>query len=218
MHRRRSTRGISTAEILVGSALALMAIASMFSVFRAQTSAMAVQSAYAQSQNVTRTLMDLITRELRMAAYDPTDLAIPTTVGSCPGMNSGIMQARADLLQFRQDLNGDGDVADAGETVTYDFASGQIRRQDGNGEAVVIADGVPDNGFRFRYYDANQPPIELAPAGSPAELSQNQRNCVAKIMVTARADIPNPDPRVEQPLHSVARSEIAIRNLSLQNF
>ena len=218
--RRRSTRGITTAEILVGSALSLMALGSMYSFFLGQTRAMAVQAAYSQSQNITRTLIDLITRELRMAAYDPTDLAIPTTTGSCPGMNSGIMDARTDLLQFRQDLNGDGDVSDSGETITYDFVEGRIRRKEGDAEAVVIVDGVPTGGFRFRYYDGSRPPIELAPSGSPAALSENQRNCVARVRVVAHAEVEpaNVSTDQAQTVESAAETRIAIRNLSLANF
>lgn len=218
--RRKSTRGISIAELLVGSALSLMAIGSMYSFFHAQTRAMAVQSAYDESQNVTRTLIDLMTRELRMAGYDPSGLAVPTTVGSCPGLDAAIVQARTDLLQFRQDLNGDGDVLDAGETVTYDVSGHQIRRRDGAAEPVAIVDGVPSGGFGFRYWDGSTPPIELTPSGSPAELTQNQRNCVARVGITAHANIQPTVSNVSagEVMDAAAHSRIAIRNLSLANF
>jgi len=198
--RRRSTRGISTAEILVGSALSLMALGSMYSFFLGQTRAMAVQAAYSQSQNVTRTLIDLMTRELRMAAYDPTDLAIPTTVGSCPGMNSGIMDARTDLLQFRQDLNGDGDVSDSGETITYDFVEGRIRRKEGDAEAVVIVDGVPEGGFRFRYYDGSRPrSARTSATASPGCASSPTPRSSPRTSARTRRRRSNPPPRPGSP-------------------
>lgn len=215
---RRGQRGITTAEVLVGAALTLMLMTAMFSTFQVQTRSFATQSAYSQSQNVTRTMIDLMTREMRMIAYDPTGLALPVTAGSCPGVKLGILDARTDRVQFRQDLSGDGDVADASETITYSLSDGAIWRQDGNDASILLVDGVTADGLELRYFDGVNPPNELVPSGTPAVLSQNQRNCVAKIMVTARAEIPNPDPRVDEPLHSVARSEIAIRNLSLQNF
>ena len=51
MHR--SERGISTAEVLVGSALSLMALAAIYSFHLAQMRAIAAQNAYADSQTVT---------------------------------------------------------------------------------------------------------------------------------------------------------------------
>ena len=213
--RRARSRGLTTMDVLVGSTLSILALGTTHGAFVAQTRAFQSQSTYSQSQNVTRTAIDLMTRELRMAAYDPSGAAIPLTTGSCPAIKSGIMEASATRLKFRQDLNGDGDVSDTGETVTYDLSEGNLRRQDGSATAVVVASDLPSNGLSFRYFDIAH--VELVPSGS---LTQNQRNCVAKVMVTLRANVTAAHAGAgHAPTHTaVAESEVAIRNLSLINF
>jgi Tfp pilus assembly protein PilW len=64
---RRSERGVSLAEVLVGSALTLIIVGGVYGFYSAQTQALASQRAYARSQDVTRTVIDLLGRELRMA-------------------------------------------------------------------------------------------------------------------------------------------------------
>jgi hypothetical protein len=56
------------------------------------------------------------------------------------------------------------------------------------------------------------------PSGSPPSLSQAQRDCVAKIRLTVRSSVDNPNPQVSAPLESQGQAEIAIRNRSLSNF
>jgi len=211
---RARSRGFSTMDVLIGGALSLIAISTAQSAFVTQTRALETQSAYSQSQNTTRTVLDLITRELRMAAYDPSGLAIPLTTGSCPAVKLGIMEATGTRLKFRQDLNGDGDVSDSGETVTYDLSEGNIRRQDGAATPVVLVNDVPQNGLAFRYFDTAH-----AELGS-GTLTQNQRNCVAKVMITVRATTTAAHAEAgHAAVHtSIAESEVAIRNLSLINF
>jgi len=86
--RRRSEGGFTLAEVLVGTALTLMIAGGVYSFYAAQTQALASQRAYARSQDVTRTVIDLLGRELRMATYDPSGAAITTSPagGSCPGV------------------------------------------------------------------------------------------------------------------------------------
>lgn len=216
---RRHSRGVSTAEVLVGSALSLVTLAVLCSFFQAQERAQAAQSTYNQSQVVTRSVIDLLSRELRMATYDPTGAALPTAPGpSCPGVKQGIVEATATRLHFRQDLDGDGALTTAGEDLLYDVSGTQLRRQDGAGAPVPLVDGVAANGLQMQYFDGSNPPVELLPAGTPASLTAAQRNCVAKVRVTITASLPGPDPANPTPRTARAESEIAIRNRSLASF
>lgn len=212
--RRRRSRGISTMELLVGSTLSMVVLGAMHSAFRFQSRSFAAQSTYSQSQNVTRTVIDLMTREIRMAAYDPSDTAMPSS--PCTVGKQGILEATPTRLRFRQDFNGDGDVADDSETVTYELLAGDITRQDRDHVPVVLASGVGDDGLTFRYFDINH--TELVP--SLGGLSSSQRDCVTKVSILAHADIEvsgsNATDGASYP--SVAESEVAIRNLSLINF
>src|SRR5205814_9632599 len=130
--------GFSTTEALAGIVVTLVLVGAIYSAQRAQTKAMAAQTVYSDTQNATRTVLDTMARELRMASFDPTGSINPAlgalTVApgpNCPGTRQGIVQATATRVRFKQDLNGDGAINGAGEDVTYDVAGNSITRTDG---------------------------------------------------------------------------------------
>ena len=214
--RRRPTSGFSTAEVLAGTALSLLAISSIYSVNQAQTKAMAAQTAYSESQTVTRTVIDLMTRELRMASYAPAG-GLSTSPGpTCPGVKQGITEATPSKIHFKQDLNGDGALTGAAEDVVYDVLGNDLRRTDGTNLPLPIVSGVPVDGFTLKYFDGSNPPVELVPIGSPPALTSSQRDCVTKVRIDVKADVANPT--LAAPLASLAECEVAIRNRSLANF
>ena len=215
---RQRSRGFSTAEVLVGTALTMMLMTAIYSVQRAQTMAFAAQNVYSESQNVTRTVIDLMTRELRMATYDP-GTALTTSPGpSCPGVKQGIVEATPSKLHFKQDLTGDGSLISPGEDLVYDVLGSALRRTDGSALPVTIVTGVPAGGLNFRYFDGSNPPVELIPTGTPPSLTSSQRDCVTKVRITVQANLANPDPNNSTPIPSIAECEVAIRNRSLSNF
>ncbi len=213
-------RGVSIAELLAGVTLTAILLAGVFSFQKAQVNALAAQNAYNDSQTVTRTAIDLMTRELRMASYDPTGAALAVSPGpTCPGVKLGIVQATGSRLRFQQDLDGDGVLTSPGDNVLYDTLGDQIRRTDGGGLPVtLVSGGAMTGGLLFRYFDGSNPPVELIPAGTPPALTAGQRACVTKVRVRIRASIPNPNPENATPLRSAAESEVAIRNRSLMNY
>jgi hypothetical protein len=209
--------GFSTADVLAGAALTLIVLAAVATFSRAQSRALLAQNVYAESQTITRSVIDLFTRELRMATYDPLGTALTTSPGpSCPGVKQGIVEAATTKIRFKQDLSGDGLTTGSGEDITYDLLGDTIRRQEGAAAAVTLVSGIPAGGFALRYFDGSNPPVELVPGGSPSALTAGQRDCVAKIRILVKADLDNPTLNV--PLVSVAQSEVAIRNRSLMNF
>jgi hypothetical protein len=216
--RRPRARGFSSMEVLAGLGVTLILLAAVYTFQQAQMKAYSTQQVYSDSQNVTRSVIDLMARELRMASYDP-GTALPTSPGPCaPGVKEGIIDATATSIHFRQDLDGDNAIGAAGEDVTYDLANGTVRRTDGTATPVVLAAGVPTGGLSFLYFDNANPPNQLVPGGSPAALTACQRDSVAKVRVTVRANLPNPNARVSTPIASLAESEVAVRNRSLDNF
>ena len=220
-HRRRNSRGYSLAEVLVGTAMGLFILGVAATFFGAQQRALRVQNTYAESQNVTRTFTDLLSRELRMAAFDPSGAAFVPSVDPnwCPGARPGLVEATPTSIRFRQDLNSDGDVSDTGEDVKYALSGNTIQRTDVDGNAVTLVTGVPNVGLTFRYFNLGNPtPVEYVPSGNPASLSLGQRNCVAKVVVQVMSSLPSPDPNSSVPLESEVRTEVALRNRSLMNF
>jgi len=215
---RAAARGMSTAEVLAGTALSLMMVAAIFTVQQAQLKAFAAQTTYAQSQTVTRTVIDLMSREMRMAGFNPTNLALTVTgpLSGCANIQESVTEATPTRIHLRQDLDGNGAIGGAGEDVTYELMSGEIRRADGIAALpLVVVDHVPTTGLVFRYFNGSNPPVELVPAGSPASLTVCQRAAVAKVRMTIEADLPNPNPKLAStPVKSLAESEIAIRSRS----
>ena len=210
--RRPQTRGFSSMEVLAGLGLTLILLAAVYSFQQAQLKAFSTQQVYSDSQNVTRSVIDLMARELRMACYDP-GTAINKSGGPCkPDVKQGIIEATPTRIHFQQDLNGDNAIGAPGEDVTYDLSNGTIRRTDGLAEPVVLASGVPTGGLSFLYFDNGKPPGQIGPG---AVLNQCQRDSVGKVRVTVRANLPNPNSRIPTPIASVAESEVAIRNRSL---
>jgi type IV pilus assembly protein PilW len=211
--------GFSTIELLVGATLSLIALAVLYSVFGMQQRVVAAQNTSAETQAATRNAIDLMSRELRMATYDPTGIALPLSPGpSCPGVRSGLEEAGPTKIRFRQDLDGDGALTSPGEDLTYEVIGNALTRTDGGGPGQTLAAGIPTGGVSFQYFNGNNPPAELLPGGSPAALTPGQRDCVAKVRVTVRVSLPNPDPLNSLPVRSSAASEVAIRNRSLANF
>jgi hypothetical protein len=217
---RPRAHGQSTMEVLAGMGLTLILLAALYTFQQTQLKALAVQNVYSDSQNVTRSVVDLMTREIRMASYDPTGLALPTSLGpNCPGVKQGIVEATPNRIHFRQDLNGDGVIGAPGEDVIYDVLGTQLRRTDGAGAPVPIVDfATAANGLAFLYFDGSALPVQLVPTGLPAVLPAAQRDCVAKVQITVTANIPNPNPQISTPVQSVAETEVAIRNRSLLDF
>ena len=225
---RSRSRGFSTPEILAGMVLGLVLAAAIYSFQQTQLKAYAALQVYSDSQNVTRTAIDLMTRELRMASYDPRGQANPACTGPpscalalspgpvCPSVRRGLVQATPSTIRFQQDLNGNGVIDNAGEDVTYDVLAGDLRRKDGAASPVPLVSGVPAGGLTLLYFDGSNPPVQLVPAGSPPALSATQRDCVSKVRVVVTANLKSP--RAGTPITSTAETVIAIRNRSLMNF
>lgn len=223
MSARRGSQGFSTMEALVAAAISATVMTAAFSFFSAQHRAMAVEGVYAQSQVVTRTALDLLARELRMASYDPSNTALAVSPGpSCPGVRQGLVDATPTSIHFKQDLNGDGDTLDANEDLTYDVSSGSITRRDGTSTAIALVTGIPANGFAIRYFDGSNPPVELVPvspgAGQPVALTASQRDCVTKVRLALIAQFSSPDTARSAAIRSISETQVAIRNRSLSTF
>lgn len=215
---RRGERGVSTLEVLASSTLILIMAGVIYSFFLTQHSALASLGAYANAQGVTRTVMDIMARELRMASFDPAGTAMGIAPSpTCPGVKDGLTEATPTSVRFVQDLSGDGVISAVGEDVRYDYYNGTIRRTEGAGTPVTLVEGVPTNGFRVRYFDGSNPPVELVPTGSPPALTQALRACVTKVRIRVFSNLQNPDPDL-MPQTSLAETEVAIRNRSIASF
>ena len=202
-------------EVLVASVLTLIIAFAIMAFFDAQERAYASITTYANSQNITRTVVDLMTREIRMSSYDPTSPGALTTWSgvTCPNVEEGLTVGMPQQIRIKQDLSGDGTINERNEDVTYRQVGNVIERVDNLNPpiTVTLVENVPANGFRIRYFDNQGTPVELVPGGTPAALTQAQRACVQKVAILVESEIPDPYP--DKPnLHSKVRSGVTIRN------
>jgi hypothetical protein len=217
-HSSRSRqRGFGTTETLCAAVLTLIVTLAISGFFDAQERAYASLSTYASSQNVTRTVVDLMSREIRMSSYDPT---LPASGGAfslspgptCPNVEEGLHTAMPQFIRFRQDLDSSGTINAINEDITYQQVNDEIRRTDNFANStVVLVENVPANGFTIRYFDNQANPVELVPAGTPASLTQTQRACVQKVVIQVESEVPDPYPNSPN-LHSAVRTGVTIRN------
>jgi hypothetical protein len=107
------------------------------------------QNAAASVQQVVRTGIDIMTQNIRMAGFNPLQLA-----------GVGILaDSSADSIRFSYDKNADGiiddenDADDNDEIVRYLHEDNQLKRQLGDGNRIGILDNVTD--LTFTYLDEN---------------------------------------------------------------
>jgi type IV pilus assembly protein PilW len=153
---------------LIAIAISGIVLGAAVNTFIAQRWAYALQEQVTEMTQGTRAAMELVTREVRMAGYNPART-------SFDGITYDPTQ-----LPIRADLNGDGDTADANETIvyTYNTATQQMMR-DADGSSQPIADHI--QALTFDYLDG---------AGTSTTTTANIRQI--RIMITARRAKPDP--------------------------
>ena len=173
-------RGFTLTELLVAAGLSLFVLASIGSLFRAQTHTIKGQESRMEAHEYALTVLDLIVREMRNAGYFPTAACDAT---------GGITAASATSISFQYDKNSDGACSGDDEVITFAFASANVTRNplttnqtltDGNATAL-----------QFTYYPQQTSGTAPAPycvsAGVPSgcsgTLSSNLKN-VQKIDIS----------------------------------
>lgn len=164
--------GFSLIELLIAIAISGIVLGAVSSLFIMQNKSYSIQEQVAEMQQNARAAMDIMTREIRMAGYDPTGLA-----------NASIVSATSNSINLTQDTNGDGDTADANENITYSlYTSGGIQkigRNTGGGNQPVVEH---IQALTFAYYDSD---------GNTTAILANIRQI--ELTITARTANPDPD-------------------------
>ena len=142
--------GFTLAELMLAMGIMMIVLTAIISLFTSLNRMYTTQGVAAGVQQVTRTGIDIMTRNIRMAGFDP--LGTKT---------AGIFQADADTIRFKFDTDGDGTIdtnatGDDNEDLAYLLnGSKQLIRQL-NGQASSnrsLVDNVSD--LTFSYLDAD---------------------------------------------------------------
>jgi len=138
--------GFTLVELLIAMTIGLIILAALSSTFLLQRKTYDVQEQIVEMVQTARAAMDMMTREIRMAEYDPRKKDYGATFDGITYNSS--------QLQILADLNGNGSTADSNEniTYTYDGTDFQIDRNTGGG-AQPFAENIQS--FTFDYLDSN---------------------------------------------------------------
>jgi type II secretory pathway component PulJ len=140
---------MNLAELLVSIALVGLVLGSLLAALDQGQRAYATGSAGVEVTQNARVALARMATEIRQAGRGPHPDRFPA-----------IAVAEPARIVLQHDLNGDGVIAGAGETITWRL-SGTVLRRDAGGGAQPIINGV--TGLTFAYLDAEgQPAASLA--------------------------------------------------------
>lgn len=163
---KRGEEGFTVAELLVSVLVSVIVLAAISASFMVQNKSFTAQEQIVETQQNARAALQLMTKELLMAGYDPMGTA-----------DAGIEEADSNTVQFTMDLNGNGTL-DSDERIVYalDTTENQVTR---NGQPMAENIEV----LSFSYFDGDG--TELT--GVPLSSSDKERVTRVSVEVTPRA-------------------------------
>ncbi len=180
-------RGFSLIELMAAIAISAIVLGAITATFISQSRSFVTQEQINGMQQAARAAMDMITREVRMAGYDPTGNGF-----------SGI-HYHSNQIHIRADLGGDnpvdppdGNPNDANENIYYSYDPVQrlIERDDRDGSGMeTLVENIEGpggaSGFTFVYLDG---------AGATISSGSGEANIrQVQLTITARAAKSDPN-------------------------
>ncbi len=142
-------RGITLTELMVALVMGLATVAAVYSVHLVQVKQRILQEDVMAMQQNARAAMDLMTRELRMAGYDPMGVNRDAkSSNDFPGVAYHPTE-----LHIQSDLDGNGLLTDSNESIVflYDSSTSTLRRKVGRGGRQPVAEHIQS--LTLRYFD-----------------------------------------------------------------
>jgi len=178
------TAGISLVELMIAMAVGLVVLGAVYSVFTIQNKTFGNQEQMVEMQQNVRAAMDMMTREIRMAGYDPLGVNSDNdTTNNFSGVtvNTSQLQIRSDTRGVGPDDPPDGIIqTNSQENIIYVFDTGnkRITRNTGGGDQP-LAENI--DSFSFAYLDSS---------GNLTAVSAEVRQI--RITITGRTAKPDP--------------------------
>jgi len=123
-------KGFTLVELMVVVALSTIIIVAIYSAYIIQQRTYYSQDQVIEMQQNIRAGLDMMTREIRMAGYDPTESNNPAISITAASNNS---------ITFTMDLDEDGATGGTNETITYTLSGTNLTRRVGAGAPQPIA-------------------------------------------------------------------------------
>lgn len=167
--------GFTFVEVLMAMSAGLVVLGAVVAILVLEQKTYDVQEQTAEMVQTARAAMDMLSREVRMAGFDPTGAGFD-------GLSYHATQLRiaTDFRGAKADDPPDGDTNDPNERITYcyDAKNLQIDRNTGGGNQP-FAENI--QGFTFNYLDSN---------GNATTNTTDIRQ--VRITITARTARPDP--------------------------
>ena len=192
-----SPQGYTLIEVIVALGLSLFTISAVYSLYVQELKAQGVRENILDMQQQARVVVDLVSREILMAGYDPRGVNRDTDLTND---FEGITYD-PEKLSIKADMNGNGIISDANESIVfvYDATTHMLRRNTGGGNQPF---GEDIEAFVVDYLDQG---------GNPTTDSKAIRQ--VRISVTARTAQPDPQYAKNGGYRTVTlHSRITMRN------
>lgn len=160
-------RGYTILELLVAMAISGIFMGTIYSAYISQQRSTLGHEQVSAMQRNLRSAMYYMEKEIRMAGCDPTGRT-----------NAGIIQANANLMQFKGDIDGDGTIG-TDENITYSVLNNNLVR---NGTTI----GENIDALNFVYLDGASPPNALNPGQTDVSVSSIPDIQSVQVTVLAR--------------------------------
>ncbi|MBU4463389.1 MAG: prepilin-type N-terminal cleavage/methylation domain-containing protein [Proteobacteria bacterium] len=141
--------GFTLVELLIAMTIGLIILAALSSTFLIQRKTYDIQEQIVEMVQTARAAMDMMTREIRMAGYDPTGAGFDGIT-----YDADQLEIKADMYQTNNTGNPDGDTDDSNEHIKYTMDSDypfEIRRNTGGGRQEFA---LNIQSFTFDYLDS----------------------------------------------------------------
>ena len=171
------SKGYTLIEVVVALGLSLLTLSAVYSLYVTELKAQIVRENMLDMHQQARVVVDLVSREILMAGYDPGGVNEDSDLTN---NFYGITYDPAQLI-IKSDLNGNGTPSNANESIVFslDSVTHTLRRNTGGGRQPF---GENIESFVVQYWDQD---------GNPTTVSLSIRQ--VGITVTARTADPDPN-------------------------
>jgi len=188
----RDNRGFTLLETLVSLAVLTLTLGALATMLIESARVNRTQQNTAQIQADARSCLNIIVQHLRSAGWDPTGLDFDAVTPD-QDLTDGVS-----WIEFRADLNGDGDLADDFEQVVIRHLGSQVEwRTSPAGDFVVMASNITNDADGD---GTPEPMFEVS--GDPAQ--------TVYVAITAEAEELNS--HTGEPIRFTVASEIDLRS------
>lgn len=165
---RKKQRGFSLAELMVAMLIGMVLLGTLYNLFTVQSKQLRTQEIAVEMQQNARMAMDMMTREIRLAGFNPT-ATLSKCAGALPNALTnagcvGIRDASTNYVSFTSDINSNGDLtsgtSNPNENIKYDryessgvYALGRTS----NGDKQPVVENIQSLTFSYYQDSADTP-------------------------------------------------------------